>query len=254
MGLSGRVALITASGSGMGRAVAKRLAADGAHVVVSDINRDGAEETVAAVETAGGSASIAICDASDLQSIQDVIESIRAQHGRLDIVHNHLGMPGPGGVDVSEAEWDKNININMKSAFYTTSYAWPLLKKSGKGSVIFTASTSAIVGSPFSPIYSLTKGALVSYARSLALLGAPDNIRVNSISPGSVNTPMLPTFFGREPGADIQDLMGNFIALIPLGRPAEPEEIASVVAFLAGDDSSFVTGVNIPIDGGLTAK
>lgn len=254
MGLTGRIALITASGSGMGRAVARRLAAEGAHVIAADINDVGVKETIQLIEDAGGSGETAVGDASNVQYLTELIEGIDARHGKLDILHNHLGMPGPGGVTVSEAEWDKNITINMKSAFFTSGLAMPLLKKSGKGSVIFTASTSAIVGSPFSPLYSMTKGAIVSYARALALAGAPDNIRVNSICPGSVDTPMLPTFFGREPGASIEDLMSNFIALIPLGRPAQPEEIASVVAFLAGDDSSFVTGVNIPIDGGLTAK
>ena len=117
-----------------------------------------------------------------------------------------------------------------------------------------TASTSALVGSPFSPIYSLTKGALVAYARSLALVGAPDGIRVNVIAPGPVDTPMLPQFFGRDPGADIQDLMGNFIALIPLGRAASPAEIAGGVASRASDDAGMVTGVTIPVDGGQVAK
>jgi NAD(P)-dependent dehydrogenase (short-subunit alcohol dehydrogenase family) len=118
-----------------------------------------------------------------------------------------------------------------------------------------TASTSALVGSPFSPLYSLTKGALVAYGRSLALVGAADGIRVNVICPGSVDTPMLPTFFGREPGADIEDLKTDFISsMIPLGRAAQPEEIAGVVAFLASDDASFVTGIAIPVDGGIVAK
>jgi NAD(P)-dependent dehydrogenase (short-subunit alcohol dehydrogenase family) len=117
-----------------------------------------------------------------------------------------------------------------------------------------TASTSAIVGSPFSPLYSMTKGALTAFGRAMALMWAPRNIRVNVICPGPVDTPMLPQFFGRHPGADVSDLMSNFIALVPMGRPAQPAEIAGVVAFLASDDAGFVTGVTLPIDGGLTIK
>ena len=144
----------------------------------------------------------------------------------------------------------------MKSPFYASTLAFDLLKRANKkGSITLTASTSALVGSPFSPIYSLTKGALTAYARSLALLGAPDGIRVNVICPGSVDTPMLPTFFGREPGADIEDLKAGFISeFVPLGRAAQPEEIAGVIAFLASDDASFVTGTTIPVDGGIVAK
>ena len=127
-------------------------------------------------------------------------------------------------------------------------------KADRKGSITMTASTAALIGSPFSPLYSLTKGALTAYARALALVGGPDGVRVNVICPGPVDTPMLPTFFGRDPGADMADLMSGFIGLVPLGRPATPEEIAGVVAFLASDDAGFVTGVTIPIDGGLTAR
>ncbi len=156
---------------------------------------------------------------------------------------------------MSEADWQRNLDVNVKSAFYGASLGYELLKRAeGKGSITFTASTSALIGSPSSPIYSLTKGAIVSFTRALALKGAPDGIRANVICPGSVETPMLAQFFGREPGADVADLMSSFIANIPLGRAAQPAEIASVVAFLASDDAAMVTGVAIPVDGGLVAK
>jgi NAD(P)-dependent dehydrogenase (short-subunit alcohol dehydrogenase family) len=129
-----------------------------------------------------------------------------------------------------------------------------LIKARGKGAITLVASTAALVGSPFSPLYSLTKGAVVSYARSLALAVAADGVRVNVICPGPIDTPMLPRFFGRDPGANIDDLKDAFVAAIPMQRPGTPEEIAGAAAFLASDDAGFVTGVALPVDGGQIAK
>ena len=230
------------------------IAAEGAQVYVADLSGDNAKTVVQEITDAGGSASPEQIDATNLDELRALYGRIDQQHGKLDVMHNQVGMPGPAGLDVSEADWERNINVNMKSHFYSAALAFEVMKKSGKGSMTFTASTSALVGSPFSPIYSLTKGALVAFVRSLALAGAPHNIRANVIAPGSVDTPMLPTFFGREPGANIDDLKANFIASVPLGRPASPDEIAGVVAFLASDDAGYVTGVTIAVDGGMTAR
>jgi NAD(P)-dependent dehydrogenase (short-subunit alcohol dehydrogenase family) len=239
----------------MGEAVCRRLAGEGAYVHVADLDGDAAKRVSEQIAAAGGTARPEQVDATSVEELGALYARIGDQHGVLHAVHNQVGMPGPAGLEVSEADWQLNMDVNVKSAFYGATLAFELLKRAdGHGSVTMTASTSALVGSPFSPIYSLTKGALVSLTRALALVGAPDGIRVNVICPGSVDTPMLPTFFGRDPGADIGDLMKNFIDLIPLGRPAQPSEIASVIAFLASDDASFVTGVTVPVDGGLTAK
>jgi NAD(P)-dependent dehydrogenase (short-subunit alcohol dehydrogenase family) len=252
--LDGRVAAVIGGGSGMGRAIAKRLAAEGAHVYVADLNGDAAKAVAQEIADAGGAAQPEQLDATSVAELRAFFARIDEAHGKLHILHNQVGMPGPAGIDVSEADWQRNIDVNVKTAFYATSAGFELLKKAGKGSLTYTASTSALVGSPFSPLYSLTKGALVAYARAMALVGAPHNIRANVICPGPVDTPMLPTFFGREPGADIADLMAGFIAAIPLGRAANPDEIAGVIAFLASDDAGFVTGVTIPVDGGQVAK
>jgi NAD(P)-dependent dehydrogenase (short-subunit alcohol dehydrogenase family) len=253
--LEGRIAAVVGGGSGMGRATARRLAAEGAHVYVADLSETAAAAVAQEVGADGGSATGCAVDATDNDSLRSFFAQIDREHGRLHVLHDQVGMPGAGGLDVAEADFQRSIDVNVKSAFYIATLGYELVKRADrKGSITMTASTAALVGSPFSPLYSLTKGALTAFARALALVGGPDGVRVNVICPGPVDTPMLPTFFGRDPGADMADLMSTFIATVPLGRPATPEEIAGVVAFLASDDAGFVTGVTIPIDGGLTAR
>lgn len=253
--LTGRVAAVVGGGSGMGRAIASRLAAEGAHVYVADLAEAAAKEVADEIRARGGSADGVALDATSTAGLRDFFARVEAEQGRLHVLHTQVGMPGAGGLDVSEEDFDRAIDVNVKSAFYVATLGYELVKKAeGRGSITLTASTAALIGSPFSPLYSLTKGALTSFVRALALVGGPDGVRVNVVCPGPVDTPMLPTFFGRDPGADMADLMGKFIGMVPLGRPATPEEIAGVVAFLASDDAGFVTGVTIPVDGGLTAQ
>ena len=252
--LDGRVAVITASGSGMGRAAAVRMAQEGAAVVVADIRGDAAAETVELCEAAGGSATAFRLDVTQLDQIEALMDQVGSQYGKLDVLYAHAGIPGPAGLDLSEADYDQTAAINMKSAFFTVARAVPLLEASGNASVILTSSTSGIVGSPFSPLYALTKGALVTFGKSVALALAP-TVRCNVICPGPVDTPMLPLFFGREPGTDVKPLMKEFLERdVPMHRPSQPEEIAEVALFLASDASSFVTGVTLPVDGGYTAR
>ena len=251
----GRVAAVIGGGSGMGRCISHRLASEGATVYVADLSAASADAVVEEIGAQGGVARLAQLDATDIDALAALYDRIGSDEGVLHVVHNQVGMPGPAGLDVSLDDWTRNVDVNMKSPFYSATLAWELLKRADrKGSVTITSSTSALVGSPFSPVYSLTKSALIGVTRALALAGAPDGIRVNVICPGTVQTPMLAQFFGREPGADVTELIEGFVSGIPLGRAAQPEEIASVVAFLASDDASFVTGVCVPIDGGLTAK
>lgn len=253
--LDGRIAAVVGGGSGMGRAVARRLADEGAHVYVADLSEQAALGVAEEVRAAGGAARGVTLDATDNDQLRDFFGKVEADHGRLHVLHSQVGMPGAGGLDVSEEDFARAIDVNVKSAFYTATLGYDLVKAAGgTGSITLTASTAALIGSPFSPLYSLTKGALTSFVRALALVGGPEGVRVNVVCPGPVDTPMLPTFFGRDPGADMADLRDRFLGMVPLGRPATPEEIAGVVAFLASDDAGFVTGVAIPVDGGLTAQ
>ncbi|MXW57840.1 MAG: SDR family oxidoreductase [Acidimicrobiia bacterium] len=252
--LEGRVAVITASGSGMGRAAALRMAGEGAQVVVADLRTDAAIETVDLIAAAGGAASAFTVDVSDVAQIEALMADVGATHGKIDVLYAHAGIPGPAGLDMSEADYEETAAINMKSAFFTVARAVPLLEASGNASIILTASTSGVVGSPFSPLYSLTKGAIVTFGKSVALALAP-KVRCNIICPGPVDTPMLPLFFGREPGTDVKPLMKEFLETsVPLLRPCQPEEIAEAALFLASDASSFVTGVALPVDGGYLAR
>lgn len=251
----GRIAAVIGGGSGMGRAISHRLASEGAFVYVTDLSEEASRKVAAEIEAEGGQATAVTVDATNNDDLRSLFAKIDAEKGVLHALHAQVGMPGPGGLEVDDATWDKNIDVNVKSAYYSTTLGFELLKKAGgKGSVTLTSSTSALIGSPFSPIYSMTKGALVPFGRALALNGAKDGIRVNVICPGQVKTPMLAQFFGREKGSDVTALAADFVATIPLGRGAEPEEIASVIAFLNSDDASYITGVTIPVDGGLTAQ
>ena len=253
--LDGRTALITAAGSGMGRASAHRFAEEGAHVIVADLDPGKAEAVAAEIAAAGGAAEAVACDVSEVDQIRAMIDGVERDHGVLHVLFNHAGIPGRAGLDLSEEDFQLAVDVNLKGAFFATRFAEPLLRKAaGQASIIYTASTSGIVGSPFSPMYSLTKGGIVVFMKAVAVRLGPDGIRANAICPAMIDTPMLSQFFGREEGADIEDLKGRFMESIPLARSGKPEEMAAAAAFLASDDASWVTGVALPVDGGLLAK
>jgi NAD(P)-dependent dehydrogenase (short-subunit alcohol dehydrogenase family) len=257
MKLQGRVALITAAGSGMGRASAELFASEGAHSIVVDRDPEAAERTVKAITDAGGSASAEQTDVSKVDELESLFARVQRDHGVLHVLFNHAGIPGAAGIEMTEAEWQLSVDVNMKSAFFATSFALPLLRKAdGHGSVIFTASTTGLVGSPYSPLYSMTKGGVIMFMKGFALMVAKDGIRANAICPGPIETPMLPLFFGRTPteGGVDNEVRGFIAQAVPVGRPGQPSEIATAALFLASDDSSFVTGVALPVDGGYTAR
>jgi NAD(P)-dependent dehydrogenase (short-subunit alcohol dehydrogenase family) len=254
--LADRVAVITAAGSGMGREAALLFAAEGAHVVAIDINDGAIGAVVDQIEAAGGSAQALTVDMTNLAQIDEAVALVEGDHGRIDVLYNHAGAPGPRGFDFDADIWDFQVNLNLRASVFMTKAALPLMGKEGRGgSVIYTASVSAIIASRNSPVYAALKAGVVGFMRCIAAIGGPDGIRANAILPGATETPMLAQFFAApEESADVlNERLASFTQAIPMGRFGRPEEMAQLALFLASDRSSFLTGVAIPVDGGYTA-
>jgi len=251
--LDGRVAVITAAGSGMGRATARLFAEEGAKVVVADIAPDKGEETVGLIKKDGGEASFVQVDVAKVADMERMIKETVKTYGELNILYNHAGMAGPYFLEgVTEKEWHETLDVNLKGGWFATQFAVPEMRKAGGGSILFTASVGGMKGASFGPVYSIAKGGVIQMTRSLALLLAKDNIRVNAICPSLIDTPMAPDFVS-VPGADVEayiKLVADKTALKRLGRP---EEVAYAALFLVSDEASFITGVFLPVDGGYMA-
>ena len=255
MRLDGKVAIISAGASGIGKAGAVLFARKGAKVNILDINQKKGEEVVKEIRENGGEANFYKTDLMDIASIKKVIEEINNQYGKIDVLWNHVGTAGPSGLEeVEELEYDLTMDLNVKSGFFTTKYAVPVMKKNGGGSIIFTASVSGLVASPYSPVYSAAKGAVVNLVRSLAVRLGKEQIRVNGISPGTTETPMMQKFLKRSEKDNFEENKRYIIDAIPLGRIAQPEEIANTALFLASDESAYISGVNLPVDGAYIVK
>lgn len=253
MRLAGKVAIITGAGSGIGRASALLFAKEGAKVVVADIDREAGERTAREIKEAGGEATFAQADVAKSAEVERMVKTCVEAFGGLDILYNNAGMPGPAGVDnVSEEDWGKVIDVNLKGVFLGCKYAVSEMRKRGGGSIISTASVAGLVGSVASPTYSASKGGVVLWTKSAAIALAKDKIRVNCVCPAPIETPMLPRFFEGLP--EPEKACQNFIASLPLGRAGTPEEVAQAALFLASDESSFITGVALPVDAGHVAR
>jgi 3-oxoacyl-[acyl-carrier protein] reductase len=254
--LENRTALITAGASGMGRAAALSFAAHGAHVVVVDINEEHARSTTEEIQTQGGSADFHVADLTDESAIRETLDAVGSDHDRLDVLFNHAGAPAPPGLEFSAADWDRCMALNLRAPMVVTQAALPLLRKSHGASVIFTASVSGLVASPFSPLYSAAKGGVVLFMKSVAVALGPEGIRANAICPGPTDTPMLATFFGGTSQDDpaVKGKLDGYLATLPLRRVAQPSEVADVALFLASPASSYITGLAVPVDGGFVAR
>lgn len=255
--LDGKVSIITAGGSGIGEATAKLFSREGAKVVAADIDLVKGQRVVREILTAGGDAIFVQVDVSKADDMERMVKTTVQTYGKLNILYNHAGIPGPKGVeDVTEDEWERCIKVNLLGGFFATKFAIPEMRKVGGGSILFTASTAGIVGSGFRPTYSAAKGAVVLLTKSLALKLAKDNIRVNCLCPTLTDTPMGPDFMRAKPDEDwaiTEATRKRFLTMVPMGRMAKPQEVAYAALFLASDEASFITGVFLPVDGGATA-
>jgi meso-butanediol dehydrogenase/(S,S)-butanediol dehydrogenase/diacetyl reductase len=243
-----RVAVVTGSASGIGRATAGRLAAKGATVVAVDRDAAGLAETVATIAAAGGRAEARELDVSDPDACAALIDAVAAEHGRLDVLANVAGvLRFAHAVDHTRADWEQTLAVNLSGPWFLMQAALPHLEAT-RGNIVNVASAAGLVGQAYTSAYCASKGGLVLLTKSLAVEYASRKVRVNCICPGQVDTNLLADFTFPE-GAD-QRLLDK---LLPLVRGAAPEEIAALIGYLASDEARYVTGAAWPIDGGQTA-
>lgn len=251
MRLENKVALITGAGSGIGREAAVLFAKEGAQVVVCDLNETGGNETVALIEAIRGKATFVRADVSKAVEAKAMIAAAEAAYGKLNVLFNNAGIFHPADGSVLETEediWDLTMNVNLKGVFLGCKYGIPALQRAGGGSIINTASFVAMVGAATSQsAYTASKGGVLSLTREIAVEFARQNIRVNALCPGPVETPLLAELMS-DPARRQRRLVH-----IPPGRLAQAKEIANAALFLASDESSFVNGSTFLVDGGITA-
>jgi len=249
--LDGKVALITGAGMGIGREAARLFAREGARVIVADIDEGAAGETVAAVAAVGGEAHATVGDIALEADVARMIAAGVGRFGALHVLYNNAGVlwkdRDRSVLETDGTWWDRVVAINLKSVFWVTKHGIPHLRRAGGGSIILTGSVSALAGfTRAQDAYTAAKGGLISLGKSLSVQFAKDRIRCNVIHPGIVDTPLQAPYL-------TDALRKEFAAGIPLGRIAEPREIASVALFLASDESSYMTGAELVVDGGFTA-
>ncbi len=251
--LEGKVALITGGASGIGEATAKLFAREGAKVVIADLQREKGKAVVAEIRAAGGEASFTKVDVRRETQVKRMVAFTVKRYGRLDILFNNAGVENPKPeVETTTDEWDFIMDVNVRGVFLGTKYAIPEMKKNGGGSIINTASIFGLVGSPGFAAYHASKGAVRLLTKATALAHAADNIRANAICPGVIETPMFAEVLGGSP--DPEAARAEWLKMEPVGRFGRPEDIAYGALFLASDESSYVTGTELVIDGGYTAR
>lgn len=249
--LAGRVALVTGAGHGIGRATALRLAREGARVGVVELRREAGEETVAVLRAEGLEGEAWAADVADEDEVERVVAGAVERFERIDILHSNAGVLLPGtAVEARLDDWDRTFAVNVRAAFLLARAVIPAMRAQRSGAIVFTGSTAGLMGEARLAAYCASKAALVNLTRQLAADYSRDGVRVNCVCPGWIDTgfnaPVLQ-------GVGDEELAGLIDATVPLGRQGTPEEIAAVVAFLASDDASLVTGHALVADGGLTA-
>jgi NAD(P)-dependent dehydrogenase (short-subunit alcohol dehydrogenase family) len=251
MRLKDKVALITGAGSGIGRESAFVFAREGAAVLVVDVNDAAGQETVATVEKDGGRAAYCRADVSKAGDCEEMIAFAEKEFGRLDVLFNNAGImhgQDDDAVKTEESIWDLTMDINAKGVFFGCKFGIPALRRAGGGSIINTASFVALLGAATPQVaYTASKGAVLALTRELAVVHARENIRVNALCPGPLRTKLLMDLL------DTEEKKRRRLVHIPMGRFGEAKEIAYAALYLASDESSYVTGTEFLVDGGLTA-
>lgn len=249
--LDGKVAIITGSSEGMGKATALLFAENGAKVAVTSRTVETGEEVVKEIKDSGGEAEYFRLDVSDEENCKDVVNAVVDKWGKLDILINNAGVTGVDKPthEMTEEEFDFVLDIDLKGVFYMTKYAIPHMIENGKGSIVNFSSIYGLVGSRELTAYHAAKGAVNILTKKDAITYGKKNIRVNSVHPGTILTPLVQSLADQDPEYEEKQLR-----LHPIGRLGKPEEVAKAVLFLASDDASFITGVSLPVDGGYTAQ
>jgi NAD(P)-dependent dehydrogenase (short-subunit alcohol dehydrogenase family) len=251
--LEDRVVLVTGAADGMGLASARSFAAEGAIVLIADIDGDAADRAAQEIRSSGGDARAYTVNVSSVAEIEELFISVDKTYGRLNVLFSHVGIQAPLGLDLTEDDFDHVVDVNLKSHFFCTQFAVPLLRKCAPAaSIIYTSSTAGMRGMPTSPLYSMTKAGILLFMRSVAVRLAPEGIRANAIAPGAVETAFSQKFVEAS-GMTAEEVSARTAQRIPLGRIGQPADIASVAVFLASEGSSFMTGQTIVVDGGHLA-
>ncbi|MHC5739515.1 SDR family oxidoreductase [Nostoc sp.] len=246
---TGKVAFVTGAANGIGRATALAFARKGAHVVVADISEQGNQETAHMIEQLGGRAIAVKCDVTRSEDVKAALSKTIETFGRLDFAFNNAGVEQKNTAiaEIEESEWDRIVNINLRGVFLCMKYEIPLLLKQGGGAIVNTSSGAGVIGIKGGAAYTAAKHGLIGLTKSAALDYASQNIRINAVCPGYIDTSMMDRFTGGTPEGREQ-----VISEEPIGRMGQPEEIANAVVWLCSDASSFVVGHALVVDGGQT--
>ena len=253
MVLSGKAAVITGSASGIGRAGAFLFAREGAIVVVADINEQAGRQVAEEIRQGGAEASFVRTDMRSVSAIEMLARATVEKYGRIDIFWHNAGIAGPGGLErMTEEAYEAAMAVHLKAGVFGAKFVIPEMEKAGGGSILFTSSISGLKPSPFSLAYSLAKAGIVMLTRNLSSNFAKNNIRVNCICPGPVETPLLHSIATRE-GVTPEEIHTRSVQTIPMRRYPTVDEVTQAALFLASDAASAITGVALPVDGGMAA-